>query len=64
MAEVISSNPYAPPTYSPRGELEPGGVHEVQSPAQEMVGDAVKYRYELDSRPAELEGGKAGVAGR
>lgn len=53
-----AENPYASPTYTPRGELEHGGVYEVQSPVQEMVGDSVKYRYELDSRPAEFEGGK------
>ncbi|KAJ4986362.1 hypothetical protein SVAN01_08179 [Stagonosporopsis vannaccii] len=63
-AEVKPENPYTPATYPSRGELEHGGVHEVQSPVQEMVGDTVKYRYELDNRPAELEGGKAGDARR
>lgn len=58
-SEAKSGNPYAAPAYAARGELEHGGVHEVQSPMQEMVGDVVKYRYELASRPAELEGGKA-----
>ena len=62
-------NPYAPPGYKPgssedfagRNELEHGEVHEVESPVQEVVGDTVKYRYELETRPAELEGEK--VAG-
>lgn len=56
-------NPYAPPTYTPRGELEQGEVHEVESPVQEVVGDSVKYRYELESRPAELEGEKSSGSG-
>ena len=62
-------NPYAPPGYKPgssegfagRNELEHGEVHEVESPVQEAVGDTVKYRHELETRPAELEGEK--VAG-
>jgi len=58
-SEAKSGNPYVAPAHTARGELEHGGVHEVQSPVQEMVGDVVKYRYELASRPAELEGGKA-----
>lgn len=40
-----------------RDEMGYGEVHEVQSPPLEAVGDAVKYRYELETRPAELEGG-------
>lgn len=51
-------NPHAPPIYRPEAELRYGEVHEVQNPAQELVGDAVKYRYELESSPAELEGAK------
>ena len=62
-------NPYAPPEYKPesserftgRNELEHGAVYEVESPVQEAVGDTVKYRHELETRPAELEGEK--VAG-
>ncbi|KAF9695403.1 hypothetical protein EKO04_006659 [Ascochyta lentis] len=56
-----AQNGYAPPTYTPRGELEQAEVHEVQSPAHEMVGgESVKYRSELETRPAELEGEGAG----
>lgn len=38
-------------------ELEHGNVYEVGIPAQEVAGDTVKYRYELDHRPVELDDG-------
>jgi len=41
---------HAPPTYTPGEDTQ----------VQEM-GEAVKYRSELDSQPVELEGGKGGV---
>jgi flagellar basal body-associated protein FliL len=52
-------NPYLPPSYTPVRELDHGNVHEVEMPAQEVVGDTVKYRHELETRPAELEGQRA-----
>jgi hypothetical protein len=61
---------YAPPECMPRGELGQGEVHkvyevqEVTNPAQEVVGDSVKYRYELETRPAELEGERHGMGKR
>lgn len=59
-------NPYLPPSYTPVRELGHGNVHEVETPAQEVVGDTVKYRHELETkpletRPAELEGERAGA---
>lgn len=61
-AKLGNSNPYAPPTCTEasRGAAH-GDVHELLSPAREheVAGDAVKYRYELESRPAELDGGGA-----
>lgn len=54
---------YAPPTYTPRGELGHDEVQEVPSPAQEVMGDSVKYQYELETRPAELEGSKGPKSG-
>jgi flagellar basal body-associated protein FliL len=57
-------NPYLPPTYTPVRELGHGNVHEVGTPAQEVVGDTVKYRHELETRMAELEGERAGAPKR
>ncbi|KAJ4335157.1 hypothetical protein N0V87_006311 [Didymella glomerata] len=58
-AKLEKENPYAPPTYADesRGTAH-GDVHELLSPTHEheVPGDTVKYRYELESRPAELEG--------
>lgn len=59
-AKLEKENPYAPPTYADesRGGTAHGDVHELLSPTHEheVPGDTVKYRYELESRPAELEG--------
>jgi hypothetical protein len=59
-AKLEKENPYAPPTYAgqSRARTADGDVHELLSPTDphEVPGDAVKYRYELESRPAELEG--------
>jgi flagellar basal body-associated protein FliL len=57
-------NPYLPPSYTPVRELGHGNVHEVETPAQEVVGDTVKYRHELETRMAELEGERAGAPKR
>ncbi|KAF2621461.1 hypothetical protein BU25DRAFT_238105 [Macroventuria anomochaeta] len=57
-AVTAKENPYAPPNDTSQGRLVHREVHEVQSPAQEVVGDTVKYQHELETRPAELEGEK------
>jgi hypothetical protein len=53
-------NPYTPPEYAEdRGgwrELGHGEVHEVENTIPEVAGDTVKYQYELETRPAELDG--------
>ena len=53
-------NPYASPAYTEesRGATTHGDVHELLSPTygHEVPGSTVKYQYELESRPAELEG--------
>lgn len=49
-------NPYVPSTPTTREEIGYAEVHEVESPAQEVAGDTVKYRYELETSPVELEG--------
>jgi hypothetical protein len=59
-AKLEKENPFAPPAYKDesRGATAHGDVHELLSSAHqhEVPGDTVKYRYELQSRPAELEG--------
>ncbi|KAJ4376814.1 hypothetical protein N0V86_006932 [Didymella sp. IMI 355093] len=59
-AKLEKENPYAPTTHvnETRAGTADGDVHELLSPTDphEVPGDTVKYRYELESRPAELEG--------